>query len=68
MREFDVVMGEILAFTGTAMSDPMRNAIAAQAERQRSHQSRHAYSLARFGLDETTIRRDCAFLYETFDL
>lgn len=66
MREFDAVMDEILTFTGTAKGDELAQAIAIQAEKQRSYTSRHVYDLASYGLDADRIRRDCAFVYETF--
>ncbi len=68
MREFDVVMDEILAFTGTPKSEALAAAIRSQAEKQRGYQSKHSYSLEKFGLDADAIRRDCAFVYETFGL
>lgn len=68
MREFDVVMDEILAFTGTAKGTALAAAITAQAEKQRGYKSKHTYSLEQFGLDAEAIRRDCAFVYETFGI
>jgi hypothetical protein len=66
MSDFELVMDEILAHTGAPASEELRAAIQAQAAAQRAYQSKHHYSLEKFGLDEATIRRDCAFIYETF--
>ena len=35
-------------------------------EKQRSYKSEHKYDLGKYGLTEEQIRKDCAFLYETF--
>jgi omega-hydroxy-beta-dihydromenaquinone-9 sulfotransferase len=66
MSEFEVVMDEMHAFLGVKGTDPQLKAIADQADKQRSYKSEHAYDLAKFGLDEATIRRDCASYYDTF--
>ena len=36
------------------------------AVKQRAYKSEHKYDLAKYGLTEEKIRKDCAFLYETF--
>lgn len=66
MSEFEVVMDEMHGFLGHTPTDAQKKAIATQAEKQRAYKSEHAYNLAKFDLDEETIRRDCASYYETF--
>ncbi len=66
MKEFDVVMGEILDFLGHEPSEELRELIAERAEKQRAYKSKHKYDLEKFNLSEEAIRRDCAFFYETF--
>lgn len=48
------------------MSPELRAKVKKLADKQRSYKSEHKYNLSKFGLDEDTIRRDCAFYYETF--
>jgi omega-hydroxy-beta-dihydromenaquinone-9 sulfotransferase len=66
MSDFDGLMDDMHKFLGHAPTEAQRKAIAAQAEKQRAYKSEHQYDLAKFKLDEATIRRDCAFFYETF--
>lgn len=66
MSEFEPVMDEICAFAELPMTDAQRTAVAERGKKQRAYHSGHGYDLAKFGLDEATIRRDCAFFYDTF--
>lgn len=66
MTDFEGLMDEIHTFLGVTPTPAQLAAIAKQGEQQRSYKSGHAYDLAKFGLDEARIRRDCAFYYETF--
>lgn len=66
MKEFEVVMAEILEFLGEEPSEELLATIAARGEKQRAYKSKHKYDLAKFNLDEERIRRDCAFFYDTF--
>ena len=66
MKEFDVVMGEMLPFLGHEPSEELKQTIAERADKQRAYKSKHKYDLAKFNLSEEKIRRDCAFFYETF--
>jgi hypothetical protein len=54
------------AFLDHDMSPELRAKIKKLADKQRSYKSEHAYGLAKFGLTEEQIRRDCAFFYDTF--
>ena len=66
MKEFEVVMGELLEFIDHEPTDELKQIIAERADKQRAYKSKHKYDLAKFNLDEEKIRRDCAFFYETF--
>jgi hypothetical protein len=66
MADFETVAGEILAFTGVAATPELSAEIVRVAGEQRRFASQHRYDAAKFGIDEGTIRRDCAFVYETF--
>jgi len=66
MQNLEDVMEELCAFLDHPMTPELRAMIAATAEQQRSYQSEHRYNLAKFGLNEEQIRRDCAFYYEAF--
>ena len=66
MRDFEGVMERMCVFLDHEMSPQQRAAVALRAEQQRGYSSAHRYDLARFGLSETRIRKDCAFFYETF--
>lgn len=66
MKEFDVVMDDILNFVDVDTTVVMNQKIKKIAEKQRHYVSGHEYDLARFGLTEERIRRDYAVIYETF--
>jgi hypothetical protein len=66
MMEFEAVMEEMCAFLDHEMTPELRATVAKRADKQRRYESEHRYDLARFGLSEEQIRKDCAFYYETF--
>ena len=66
MKEFEVVMAEIMEFLGETPSPELQATIDKIAAKQRSYKSKHKYDLEKFGLDADQIRKDCAFFYETF--
>jgi hypothetical protein len=66
MMEFEAVMEEMCAFLDHEMTPELRATVAKRADKQRSYESEHRYDLAKFGLSEEQIRKDCAFYYETF--
>jgi len=68
MTDLEGAMDAIFAFLEVSPSETFRAHLRKQAERQRSRVSKHTYSLAAFGLDEARIRRDLAFVYDTFQL
>jgi omega-hydroxy-beta-dihydromenaquinone-9 sulfotransferase len=66
MLEFEAVMEEMCTFLDHEMTPELRATVAKRADKQRRYESEHRYDLAKFGLSEEQIRRDCAFYYEAF--
>jgi omega-hydroxy-beta-dihydromenaquinone-9 sulfotransferase len=66
MTDYEGLMEEMVEFLGEPMTPELAKSIKAQADAQKNRKSAHRYDLAQFGLDETRIRRDCAFVTETF--
>lgn len=68
MRDFEGVMAKIVEFCDLKVSDEFARAIEQQGAKQRSHQSKHRYSLDAFGISEERVRSDLAYVYEEFGL
>jgi hypothetical protein len=68
MRDFEGVMDKVMEFSELPVTDEFREAIRAQAEKQRHHASKHEYSLDAFGITEERVRSDLRFVYETWEL
>lgn len=66
MREFEPMMDEICAFCELTITPEQREAIEKRGAKQRAYKSEHPYDLAKFGLSEERIRKDCQFFYDTF--
>ncbi|MEC7241797.1 MAG: sulfotransferase [Myxococcota bacterium] len=66
MGDYEALMTEMHTFLGEAPSEELAAQLKADAEAQRTRKSGHKYDLGKFGLDADRIRRDCAFVYETF--
>jgi hypothetical protein len=66
MRDFDGLMAEMATFFEMQPSADQLAAIQKTADEQRAYQSAHKYKLEKYGLDAERIRRDCAFVYETW--
>jgi hypothetical protein len=66
MADFDGLMSEILEFVDVKATPELEATIKKVADKQRAYKSKHEYDLERFGLDEAKIRKDCAFVYDTF--
>lgn len=66
MREFETVVEEMCAFLGHELTPELAAKVEKIAAKQRAYKSEHKYDLAKYGLTEEQIRKDCAFLYETF--
>ena len=66
MADFDGLMEEMCVFLDHEMTPELRAKVKTLADKQRAYKSEHRYDLAKFGLTEEQVRRDCAFYYETF--
>jgi hypothetical protein len=66
MKDFDKLMDELLTFAGVDKTPELAAEIARVAAKQRTFKSEHKYDAGKFGIDADRIRKDCAFIYETF--
>lgn len=66
MMDFEGLMDDLCVFLEHEMTPELRATIAARGEKQRKYESEHRYDLAKYGLTEEQVRRDCAFFYDTF--
>lgn len=66
MQDFDGLMAEMVPFFGMSPTPEQLAAIKTTADEQRAYKSGHKYNLAKYGLDADRIRRDCAFVYDTW--
>lgn len=66
MLDLENVMAEICTFLGREMTPELKATVQKQADKQRAYESEHKYNLAKYGLTEEQIRKDCAFFYDEF--
>jgi len=66
MADFEGLMDEMCKFLGHEMTPKLQETIRQRGEKQRKYESEHKYNLAKYGLTEEQVRRDCAFFYEAF--
>lgn len=66
MKDFDGLMAEMAQFFEMKPTPEQLAAIQKTADEQRAYVSKHKYKLDKYGLDADRIRRDCAFVYETW--
>jgi hypothetical protein len=66
MADFEGMMDDMCRFLGHPMTPELRATVKKRADKQRKYESEHKYDLAKFGLEEAQIRKDCAFFYDTF--
>ncbi len=66
MRDFDGLMAEMIPFFDMQPTPEQLAAIRATADEQRAYVSKHKYNLAKYGLSAERIRKDCAFVYDTW--
>jgi hypothetical protein len=66
MAKFDDLMSELLPFIGVDKTAELEREIARVAAEQREFRSQHKYDAKKFGIEAERIRKDCAFVYETF--
>lgn len=59
---------ELLEFIEVEPSPDFLAKVKKQAEKQKSRKSEHRYSLSEYNLSEERIRKDLAYVYESFDL
>ena len=64
--DFEGLMTDLLVFLDVEPSDELLADIRRTAAEQAGRVSAHKYDLEKFGLDEAWIRRECAFVYDTF--
>lgn len=68
MADFEGTMKEICDATGFVPDAKLQAKIRETAEKQRKHKSEHKYALEEYGLSAEQIRKDCAFVYETYGI
>lgn len=68
MTDFERVMTGICEFVGQPVDGDLAGAIRATAQKQRKYTSEHKYDLSEYWLTEEKIRRDFAFVYETYGI
>lgn len=66
MRDFDGLMAEMIPFFDITPTPEQMASIRKTSDEQRAYKSKHTYKLEKYGLDADRIRRDCAFVYETW--
>lgn len=66
MKDFDGLMAEMAVFFDMKPTPEQMAAIKKTADEQRAYESKHKYKLEKYGLDADRIRRDCAFVYDTW--
>jgi hypothetical protein len=59
-------MEDMCRFLEHDMTPDLRAKIKKIADKQRAYKSEHKYDLAKYGLTEEQIRKDCKFFYDTF--
>ncbi len=68
LDDLEPTMKRILDFIEVEPTEAFVEEVRLQAERQRNYTSRHQHSPEKFDLDPERIRRDLAFVYDTFGL
>ena len=66
MSNFDDTMERMCRFLEHDMTPELRAQVKSIADTQRAYKSEHQYDLAKYGLTEEQIRKDCKFFYDTF--
>ena len=66
MVDFDGLMEDLVNFVDHKMTDELKTIIRSTSEKQKTYISKHKYDLAKFGLTEKKIKKDCKAYYETF--
>jgi hypothetical protein len=66
MQDFDGLMTEMLKFIDVEKTPELEKEIVRVAAEQKKFESKHKYDAKKFGIPAERIRKDCAFVYETF--
>ena len=68
MRELEPTMEDLVDFLELTPAPGFWDQVLEQGEKQRAYQSKHRYSLEKYGLTEEQIRSDLAEVYREFDV
>lgn len=68
ISDLEGTMRRIAEFTELDPAPGFWERVTAQAEKQRGRKSAHKYSLEKFGLTEERIRKDLAFVYDSYEV
>ncbi|WP_176561837.1 sulfotransferase family protein [Mycolicibacterium palauense] len=68
LDNLEPTIDRILEFAEIEPTEAFREEVRAQAERQRSYQSKHKHAPDRFGLSAERIRKDLAYIYDEYQL
>lgn len=68
MRELEPTIEDLVAFLELSPGPGFWEEVRLQGAKQRAYQSKHSYSLEKFGLTEAQIRSDLAEIYQEFDV
>ena len=68
MSNFEDTMQRLVKFLELDPAPEFWDKVREQAQKQQKYQSKHAYSLEKFGLNEARIREDLKFVYEEYHL
>jgi hypothetical protein len=66
MADFEGLMADMCEFLGHPVTPELQATFERSGAKQRAYRSEHKYNLAKYGLTEERIRRDCQFFYDTF--
>lgn len=68
MRNLQGTVDDLMDFLELPYHDGFKEKVRAQAEKQKKHKSKHAYSLEKYNLTEEQIKSDLAFVYDNYDV
>jgi len=66
MKELEDVVEDLVDFMEMEPPKEFWDKVKVQADKQRAHTSAHKYSLEKFNLTEERIRKDLAYVYDTY--
>jgi hypothetical protein len=68
MSDLEGTMRDVVRFMDVDPAEGFAAKVASQADKQRRHESKHGYSLEKYGLTADRIRSDLDFVYRDFGL